>query len=394
MLFQTRGGLAMKIPRTVAALQARGIDARLIDPVREHLREFDLVHVFASYNGNHRIVQMAKEFGKPVVLSTIMNPPFTRFEGLRARFLTAVIRKLTKWEVTTSYQQVRDALDGADHLVTLGRAERQMLIDSYCADASKISIVHNGIGTEFFSASPERFRRHFGIEDPFVLHAGLIGDVKNQLGLVRAMKGTGVKVVLAGHAGAASASYLAACLAEGGSQVMHLGEVTHGELMASAYAASRVVAIPSRHEGMPNSVLEGLASDRPVVLTNKHSIDFPLPSTVATEVDADDLGAIRDSVLRYWQTPPRAGEARAVVQHLSWDAVAERLIAIYRQLTGGSLPERTDHAIERRVDRFEAPASALARGPRSARKRTFATGSSSSGTAPRRTGAARCADRP
>ncbi len=332
MLFQTSGGLPMKIPRTVAALQARGVDARLIDPVHEHLRDFDLVHVFASNNSNHRIIQMANEFGKPVVLSTIMNPPFTRFEGQRARLLTAMVRKLTNWEVTTSYQQVRDALDSADHLVTLGRAERQMLIDGYCADGSKISIVHNGIGQEFFDADPATFRREFGIEGPFVLHTGWIGDVKNQLGLVRAMKGTGVKVVLAGHAGAASKDYLAACLAEGGEHVIHLGEVAHGELMASACAACRVVAVPSRHEGMPNSVLEGLASDRPVVLTNKHSIDFALPSEVAAEVDADDLGAIREAVMQYWHAAPRPGAARTVVAHLSWDAVAERLSSIYAGL--------------------------------------------------------------
>jgi glycosyltransferase involved in cell wall biosynthesis len=332
MLFQTTGGLPMKIPRTVSALQARGVDAKLIDPVHDRLHDFDLVHVFAANNSNHRIVQMAKEFGKPVVLSTIMNPPFTRFEGQRARLLTRLTRRLSNWEVTTSFQQVVDALEGADRLVTLGMAERRMLIEGYGADPEKISIVHNGIGQEFFDTSPEPFRRHFGIDGPFVLHTGWIGEVKNQLGLVRALKGIDVKVVLVGHAGLASADYLQACLREGGTQVRHLGEVAHGDLMASGYAASRVVAIPSRHEGMPNSVLEGLASDRPVVLTNNHSIDFPLPATVTAEVDPDDHAAIREHVLRFWHDPPPPGRARGVVAHLSWDAVAEKLSAIYAGL--------------------------------------------------------------
>jgi len=332
MLFQTTGGLPMKIPRTIKALQSRGVDAQLIDPFRDRIRDYDLVHVFAANNSNHRIVQMAKEFGKPVVLSTIMNPPFTRFEGQRARLLTLLTRRLSKWEVTTSYQQVVDALEGADHLVTLGNAERRMLIEGYGARPEKISIVHNGIGEEFFSASAEPFRRYYGIDGQFVLHTGWIGEVKNQLGLVRALKGTGVKVVLIGHAGTASAEYLQTCLREGGDQVRHLGEMAHGELMASAYAASRVVAIPSRHEGMPNSVLEGLASDRPVVLTSNHSIDFPLPREVTAEVGADDLDAIRESILRFWRDPPQPGRARSVVTHLSWDAVAEKLMAIYASL--------------------------------------------------------------
>jgi len=65
MLFQTAGGLKMKVGRTVDALVRRGIDARLVDPVREKLRDFDLVHVFAPYNGNNRVIEQAKSDGLP-----------------------------------------------------------------------------------------------------------------------------------------------------------------------------------------------------------------------------------------------------------------------------------------------------------------------------------------
>lgn len=329
MLFQTTGGLSMKVGRTVKALQARGLEARLFDPVHDRLRDFDLVHVFAAFNGNQRVVQQAKEWGVPVVLSTILSPPFSRFDGVRARLLSRLVGRLSGWNISTSHQQIADALTGADHLVALGETERRMLVDGYGVPAEKVSVVHNGIGEEFFNADPELFQSRYGIDSPFVLHTGMVYDVKNQLGLVRALKGTGVPIVLVGHSGAATAEYLSACLQEGGADVRHLGELPHGELVASAYAACKVVAIPSRYEGMPNSVLEGLASDRPVVLTNNHSIDFPLPRRVAAEVDPDDLTSIRDKVLELWNRPPVPGSARAVVAHLSWDAVAERLAAIY-----------------------------------------------------------------
>ena len=45
MLFQTAGGLKMKVGRTVDALVRRGVDAHLFDPVRERLRDFDLVQI-------------------------------------------------------------------------------------------------------------------------------------------------------------------------------------------------------------------------------------------------------------------------------------------------------------------------------------------------------------
>ena len=334
MLFQTNGGLSMKVQRTVAALNRRGVEARLIDPVRERLTDYDLVHLFAPYNGNQRIVEQAKTDGLPVVISTILNPPFTPWDGMRARLLSRVVGRVTNWEVKTSYDQVHAALQLADHLVVLGGVERQMLVEGYRMRADKITVVHNGIGEEFFRATPDAFLQHLPLSKPFVLHTGLVGEVKNQLGLIRALKGVDIDIVLIGYAGQAGRAYLDACLQEGGARVHYLGELPHGELIASACAACAVVAIPSRHEGMPNSILEALASDRPAVLTNNHTMDFDLPADVARQVAPDDHAAIRRAVTDFLKQPPAPGLARAVVAGMSWDAVAEQLEAIYARVTG------------------------------------------------------------
>ena len=339
MLFQSLGGLNMKVGRTVAALNRHGIEARLIDPVREKLRDYDLVHVFAPYNGNHRIVEQAKTDGLPVVMSTILNPPFSKGRGQRARFLNRVVGKLSEWEVTTSYQQVVTGLTLADHLVALGGIERRMLIEAYGMPETKISIIYNGIGEEFFGASPVSFNQAHRIPRPFVLHTGLIGDTKNQLGLIRAMRDDPAHIVVIGYSGKATENYLQDCLREGGDRLHYLGELPHGGLLASAYAAADVVAIPSRHEGMPNSILEALASDKPVVLTNKHTIDFELPRDVAIEVDADDSAGIYRAIRQLLDHPPAPGRARSVVATLSWNAVAEQLSKIYERLLKRGLPD-------------------------------------------------------
>lgn len=332
MLFQSSGGLSMKVGRTVQALNERGIEARLIDPVRERLKDYDLVHLFAPYNGNHRIVEQAKGDGLPVVLSTILNPPFTRWEGIRARFIERVVGKLTRWEVTTSHRQVLSALTLADHLIALGQTERRMLMEGYDQPEHKISVIPNGIGAEFFSATPSLFESSHPIPKPMILHTGIIGDVKNQLGLVRALRDDPVSIALIGYSNQSSAAYLAECLRVGGDKVHYLGELPHGEVMASAYAAAAVVAIPSLHEGMPNSILEALASDKPVVMTNNHSMDLSLPSDVAIEVPPGDDAAIRAAVLGLLANPPAPGRCRAEVASLTWAAVAERLEAIYQGL--------------------------------------------------------------
>ena len=337
MLFQTNGGLSMKVQRTVAALNRRGVEARLIDPVRERLTDYDLVHLFAPYNGNQRIVEQAKADGLPVVLSTILSQPFTHWDGVRARFLSRAVGRLSNWYIKTSYQQTRNALELADELVVLGSVERKILVEGYLTPEGKINVVHNGIGEEFFRGVPNAFLERWPMRQPFVLHTGMVGDVKNQLGLVRALKGVDIDIVLIGYAGKTAQQYLNACLAEGGGRVHYLGELPHGELIASAYAACAVVAIPSMYEGMPNSILEALASDRPTVLTNNHTMDFDLPAEVARQVASDDHAAIRRAVTDFLKQPPAAGLARAVVAGMSWDAVAERLEAIYRRVADTSL---------------------------------------------------------
>ena len=86
---------------------------------------------------------------------------------------------------------------------------------------------------------------------------------------------------------------------------------------------------------MPNSILEALAADRPVVLTNNHTMDFTLPHAVAREVGPDDHATIRSNVLELLNKPPPPGAARAIVASFSWDAVAAQLEGIYRQVSAG-----------------------------------------------------------
>ena len=331
-LFQTVGGLRMKVGRTVDALNRRGIQAELLDPVRQKLADFDLVHVFAPYNGNHRIVEQAKSDGVPVVMSTILNIPMSYWAGHRARLISRAVGRLSHWDLTTDFAQIAAAMRDADHLIALGKTEQRSLIEGYGIPANKVSIVRNGVGEEFFRATPAAFLSKYRVPQPFVLHTGMIGSVKNQIGLIRALKNETVNIVLIGYCAKSEQPQLDACLAEGGARVHYLNELPHGELIASAYAAAAVVAIPSRHEGMPNSILEGLAADKPVVLTNKHSMDIDLPTDAAIQVGPDDHAGIHRAVMGFLRQPPPPGRARSVVSALSWAAVADELAAIYRKV--------------------------------------------------------------
>jgi len=335
MLFQTHGGLKMKVEATVEALNQLGVDATLINPVIDRLVDYDLVHVFAAFNGNHRAVEQAKAFGLPVIVSPILMPPETKWHRVRAELLHRMVRKLSGWTRTTDYGQIRSALDGADHLIALGKGEKRLLIEGYGQSAERITIVPNGVGQRFFEAAPDRFEKEFSILHPFVLHVGIMGHTKNQLGLVRALKSENVGIAFIGPSSENDAEYLEQCLAEGGEKVRYLGEMSHDDpLLASAYAAADVFALPSTSEGMSNAVLESLAVGTPVVMTNNHSFDYDPDPDVVAEVDPSDETDIRENVLRLLRNRPSREKCVEKVSSLDWNNVARKINDIYEKVLG------------------------------------------------------------
>ena len=227
--FQSAGGLRMKVLKTVEKLNEVGVRARLIDPVRDRIADFDLLHVFAAFNGNHRLVQEAQAWGVPAVVSPILMPPWTPWSSWKARALTRLVQRATGWTVATSYGETRVALDGARRLLALGCAERDLLVTAFLQPREKIVIVPNGVGDWFFSADPEPFRARFALKPPVVLHVGIVGEMKNQLGLVRALRGCDATIAFIGPCSETRRDYLAQCLAEGQGRALYLGELAQDE---------------------------------------------------------------------------------------------------------------------------------------------------------------------
>jgi hypothetical protein len=301
--------------------------------VDELIADFDLLHVYGAFNSNDRYVSLAKGLHKPVVVSPVLMPPFSEADGRLARFVDRATGKLTRWTQRTTYGQIRAALDAADVLLALGKGEREMLRKGYQQSECKIEIVPNGVGKHFFNATPDLFVTTFGITRPVVLHVGIIGDVKNQLGLVRALKGKKLEIVLAGPCTELDRPYLEQCLAEGQGRVRYVGQFPHGDpLLTSAYAAASVMAVPSMFEGMSNCVLESLAAGTPVVTTKHHSWDFKPDESAVIEVDPTSSQEIRDAVSRLLQEPKPRAQCQAVVASLSWTAVAQQIAKVYCRL--------------------------------------------------------------
>ncbi|MGZ3181048.1 MAG: glycosyltransferase family 4 protein [Telluria sp.] len=335
MLFQRDGGLQVQVRETIAALrgaagQGYPIEASLVDPARTPLSGYDVVHVFAAVNGNHRIVETAADAGVPVVLSPLVPPAWDRSAGRRARVADCLLGKLTGWQVQSSYAQMRAALAQADLVLALGEAELQAIVRAFLVDRARVRVVPNGVAQRFFDAAPELFAARTAIRGPFVLMVASISPYKNQLGMAQALAPLALPFVVVGHALERDQAYLQALRRTRG--VTCLGPLEHDDpLLASAYAAAAVCALPSQGEVAPLCVLEALAAGTPVVMTDASALDLPGSGFAVRRVGWRDTAAQQRAVMALLANPPPRERIRALVRDCSWERIAARLIGCYEE---------------------------------------------------------------
>lgn len=337
MLFQRTGGLQVQVLETTRALKALGVDAELFD-CREHkLRDFDFAHVFSAINGNHRIVQAARSEGLPVVLSTVLGPPWTRAQNWQANILSQIIGRLTSWEVKTSHLEVHAALNGATAIVALGATEKRMLVEGYGVPVRKVRVVPNGIKEAFFSADDRMFRDRFGVRGPYALNVASVSPYKNQSAALEAVRGR-LPLVVIGPCASECHGYLRTLEKCGGEWFRYIGVLDNDDpALPSAYAGASVFLLPSRSEVQPISALEALAADCPVVITRHHSLDVFPDSFALHEVNPHAINEIAEAVDAAWPRKVAEGYFRSKVEAMSWRSVATQLVDIYREMVRENL---------------------------------------------------------
>jgi glycosyltransferase involved in cell wall biosynthesis len=228
-------------------------------------------------------------------------------------------------------------------IVAISDAIRQELI-SYRVPERKIACIPNGVDTDRFRppATPmehDRARAELGLPDETViLFVGAILPRKRPHLLVQALgelrsAGIDAHLILAGpikdgrYADAIKSSAQELGIDH---QVTWTGFVRDTELL---YKAADIFALPSSNEGMPNALLEAMASGLPSVIT-------PIPGSIDLVRD-DEEGIVTDGTLpsvasalsRYIHSPQllaahgAAARARAL-SRFSARSVLERHIAL------------------------------------------------------------------
>jgi glycosyltransferase involved in cell wall biosynthesis len=212
--------------------------------------------------------------------------------------------------------------------------QARQLRRAFDVPSERILTVRHGVDAKFAHADPGLFLETHKVND-FVLCVGRIEPMKNQLSLIRALKGTGVPLVVVGRPDTArSASYYEACVREADGAVLFLSALDHDSpLLASCYAAARVLALPSFIECPGLAALEAGLAGCNVVVT-KVGVAREYLGNHARYLDPWSLKSIRQAVLDALEIDPKPNIAlkQHVMKNFLWESVTRSNAEGYRRL--------------------------------------------------------------
>jgi len=332
--FQAAGGGENQLIQTGRHLEALGLPIRLFSPWTDRIERARLIHSFGMSREGLELARVARARGVPVVLSPIcwyeprallaLEPGFSRkLKSLAAWSLRRTIPRLPGWR--------RELLELAAAVLPNSPSEAVQLARLFAVDRRKLRVVPNGVRPAIGSVGADRFRRYWG-DEPFVLTVGRIEPRKNPLGLIRAIRTLGLPLVVIGEAPPGYEGYAQECRRAGGDRVSWLGQLDHHHpLLASAYAAARVFALPSWFETPGLAALEAALTGCPIVVT-------PYGSTrdyfggLAEYARPHRIDEIARAVQRCWErgTDPRLPEL--IANRYLWPKVAQITAEVYDQV--------------------------------------------------------------
>ena len=228
------------------------------DPWTDSIDDFDLVHIFGPTNfpmESARIAAYAKGHGKAVVTSSIFHPyqggqglskayaslANRLLTGLRGMFLTAPFDRLNP------YIWLYRTLADSDLVLPNSRLEMGSLMRHFGLPADRFRVVPNGVNARFATGDLSLFAERYGISD-FILWVGRIEPIKNVVGLIESFERSKLDTELVIIGRPADDAYYERCKSIAGDRVRFLPPMPHdSDILASAYAASKVIALPSRY---------------------------------------------------------------------------------------------------------------------------------------------------
>ena len=255
---QVLAGDAVQVRATAAGLRALGLEVDLEERGGlPDLSPYDLVHLFnlMPVESTHTAMRAALAARKPVVLSPIFWDP--------SEFLNQWDRdgEFAQWWKRTDVLR-QEVLAGVRLILPNAQAELECLRKAF-RTLPPHWLVPNGVDASLFRPISRPARQTANL-----LCVARISARKNQLGLLNALRGTGLSIKFIGPVN--DFAYYRACRAAAWPEVCFLPEM-RGKGLLAAYNAAPVHALVSWYETPGLATLEAAACGCKVVTTDRGS---------------------------------------------------------------------------------------------------------------------------
>ena len=362
--FTQRGGDTVVIEHARDGLRARGVDVTVDVEAKEDPRNYDIVHLFNFVTAEltKALGQRAKQAGVPFVVTTLcedvqnfhnQSPAVARqlFEYIsrgydaawweKARIDLNLVKKATPFDNAW-------LVDNAAALLVSGKREGQV-IERLFGKSNKIRECLFGYDVGA-AGDPQLFINQYGIKD-FVLCVGRIESRKNQLMLLKALEHSELPVVLAGGGFTYQPDYFDAVKNFRRKGKTIIAQRLSPEMLASAYAAAKVHALPSWYE-LPGIVSLEAAYHRCNVVVTEYGTARDYLGDYAFYCDPSDERSIFNSITAAYNSPFNE-ILRENVMSTTWDKMADATLNTYGEILG--LPKLDPKLIVKEVSLGSAP---------------------------------------
>ena len=356
-------GPARQLTAVAGALQGAGIDCLVIafhrrgrPPSRfaEHLREAGVEHHVVEDGGP---VDWRMALGVQSVLRR-WRPSIVQTHGYKATAVAYLLRQLrlpwpwigffhgftTEDRKARFYQWVEQRLLGAaERIVVMSHAQARAL--RHCS--RRVRIIYNAVLAPPPAGDPSERDRLAALAGslrrPIVRVLGRLSPEKGvdlflDACAVLARRGLAFSALVAGD-GPERARLQARCGRLGlASCVRFLGQVHNVDVV---YRNLDLLVLPSRSEGLPNTLLEAMQADVPVVATAVGAVPEAVGTSSAAHLVAPgSVAALAEAIeraLTHGESPDAAVARREVANRFSLERRLEAHVQLYREL----LAERT-----------------------------------------------------
>ncbi len=325
------GGPRVQILRTKSELEKLGVDVSLFQPW-ESSPQFhpDIFHLFSANLGTYHLARNIEPLSIPLVASPIF---FTQRSARSIRLTLALEHSLKRIRtgIWTDYGFTEQICKWSRAVLPNTADEAHLIEYGLNIPAKKISVIPNGVDPRFEFGNPALFKKKYGI-DKFILNVGHIGPArKNVLGLIRALRSIDHPAVIIGKVIGRDGEQCLKEAAKNKNILVIPGLENESEMLASAYAACDVFALPSLFETPGIAALEAALAGSKIVIT-PHGGTREYFGTMAHYVDPHSVDSIHAGILAALNENRNDKLRHHVKQEFLWSKVAEKTLAMYKKI--------------------------------------------------------------